>query len=121
MGDQKDHMTIQKKDVEHAGQEVETQNFDTATESLDPPSLQLKAEESQEKEEGGESEKESGGAFQFALGAPPDKPEETPSRAFGADTIQGKGIAEPFKIPIVQKKEVSPQTERSSDKPSFKL
>ena len=120
MGDEKDHVTIQKKDVESASQEAETQDFEGATESIAPPSLQLKAENSKE-EEGGEKEKGESGAFQFSLAAPPDTPSSGSSRTFGSDTVQGKGIAEPFKMPIIQKKEAQPQQGRDADKPSFTL
>lgn len=120
MGDQKDHVTIQKKEVETASQDVETQDFEMATEAISPPSLQLKAEESKE-EEGGEKESSDSGAFQFSMDGPPEKPGNESSRTFGSDTVQGKGIAEPFKIPIVQKKEAQPQLDRSAEKPSFTL
>jgi len=121
MGDQKDHMTIQKKDVENASPEVETQDFEMATAALDPPTLQLKSEKSAEKEEGGDTEKESGSAFQFSIASPPDKPEDQGSRIFGTDTIQGKGIAEPFKIPIIQRKEIESNDTRDLKNQAFKL
>ncbi|GLR16693.1 hypothetical protein [Portibacter lacus] len=120
MGDQKDHVTIQKKDVESASQEVETQNYEMATESIAPPSLQLKAEETKEDKDV-EKSSEGESAFQFSLDGPPDNPSNESSRTFGSDTVQGKGIAEPFKIPIIQKKEVQPQVDRDTQKQSFKL
>ncbi len=120
MGDEKEHMTIQKKDTETASQEVVTQDFDTATESFDPPALQLKVDgKAEAQEEGAEKVQESGGAFQFALDGPPENPSDQGSKVIGGETIQGKGIAEPFKMPTIQKKEATPQGGNLSEKPSF--
>lgn len=125
MGDQKDNVLIQKKETESALIEPETANFDTATESLPPPTLQLKAvtENSKEesKEEGTGGEKEDTGAFQFSLAGPPSDQNNDNSKTFGDSTIQGKGIAEPFRMPIVQKKESTTDKSLKPDKPSFKL
>lgn len=123
MGDQKDHVTIQKKDVETASSEVETQDFETATESLPPPTFQLKTEPVQEKEEkeGMGTESESEGAFQFALAAPPNESNSDASKTINSSTIQKKGIAEPFRMPVVQKKPETDPGNNPATKPSFKL
>ena len=122
MGDQKDHATIQKKETEVTSNAVETQNYETASESITPPTFQLKSEPTQEKveKEAQGQESESEGAFQFALASPPDKPGSEDSKTISGDSVQKKGVAEPFKMPIVQKKEFS-ASEKSTDKPSFKL
>ncbi|WP_235299117.1 hypothetical protein [Portibacter marinus] len=114
-------MTIQKKDVETASPEVDTQDFETATETLHPPALQLQAEKGQQEDMGGEKEREDEGPFQFVLASPADNPLTESTRLFGTDIIQGKGIAEPFKMPIVQKKESIQLSDKSAEKPSFKL
>jgi hypothetical protein len=125
MGDQKDHMLIQKKETESSVIESETANFEATAESLPPPALQLKAEtkstNGEKKEEGAGAEKEENGAFQFALSGPPSKPDNTNSKTLDASVVQGKGIATPFRMPIVQKKEASAAQTPIFKKPSFKL
>ena len=107
MGDQKDHMVVHKKETESAVIEQETTSLETATESLPPPTLQLKAE-APAKEENKEENKEEGtgkeigevGAFQFSLAAPPSEPDGNNSKTFDSETVQKKGVAELFS-PII--------------------
>jgi hypothetical protein len=120
MGDQKDHMTIQKKDTETVSNTFDSHDYETATESVAPPALQFKSEE-QGKEEGVEKNISTQENSQFSLDGPPEEDKDNASKIFSGDTLQGKGIAEPFKIPVVQKKLNQPEKGNQTDRPSFSL
>lgn len=123
MGDQKDHVAIQKKETESSTFETENASLETATESIPPPPLQLMSNPISEnkEEESSEGLTESPGAFQFSLAGPPEKPTNNNSKIFDNSSKLTKGIAEPFRVPIVQKKEDSSNKSKRFDKPSFRL
>ncbi len=118
MGENPD--SIQKRSSESSPSETVTHDVESATEALSPPALQFKSEPGIIEEEGISSEYEKDGAFQFSLAGPPEKPDDTSSKVINSEVTQKKGVAEPFKMPIVQKKEVSSNIENTDTKASFK-
>ena len=121
MGDQKDNVLVQKKETESNLIELETAELETATVSLPPPAFQLvsNSEHEGKEEDGAGKEGEELSEFQFSLTPPPEESKNKSSKIITSKA--GRGISEPFRMPVAEPKKSDPEKARNLDKPSFKL
>ena len=121
MGDQKDNVLVQKKETESNLIELVTAELETATESLPPPAFQLvsNSETEGKEEDSASKEGEELAEFQFSLTPPPEESKNENSKIFTSKA--GRGILEPFRMPVSERKKQGPEKARNLDKPSFRL
>ena len=121
MGDQKDNVLVQKKETESNLIELETAELETATESLSPPAFQLVSNSENEGKEEDNTEKKGDelNEFQFSLTPPPEESKNKSSKIITSKA--GRGISEPFRMPVSERNKQQPEKARNLDKPSFRL
>ena len=105
MGDQKEHILLQKKETESSTFDHEAEKADPSAASIPPPDFNLEPtaqnvkQESQEEGIKGEGEKETG--LEFDVGGDPPETDETPSKILDKRSHKTTSINHAFRLPVV--------------------